>query len=86
MEENPFTTIVNVMNSAAKSASSPGWRLGTIKNISPLQIETRGLKIGPAGLFVCPLVLTDAAVGDSVVILPNEDEQELYIICKVVKA
>lgn len=84
MEENPYSAMVTAMRNAAKAERPPGWSLGVVKSISPLRVETGGLIVGPAGLFASPEVLTGTVEGDSVVILPSGDRQELYLICKVV--
>ena len=84
MEENPYVAMIAAMRTAARTEQAPGWGLGVIKSVSPLRVETGGLVVGPAGLFASPEGLSSAMTGDSVVILPSSDRQELYLICKVV--
>lgn len=83
MEGNPYVELVNILKENAQESYPVAYRFGIVKSIDPLKVETSGTDQGSADLLRSNTVV-GLNVGDSVLLLPIEDQQKFIILCKVV--
>jgi len=83
MEGNPYVELVNTLRKDVQENYPVAYRFGTVKSINPLRIETGGTIQENFDLLRSNTVV-DLNIGDSVLLLPVEDQQRFIILCKVV--
>lgn len=83
MEGNPFVELVKTFRDDAKAQTPVAYRFGKVVNEDPLKIETSGTIQEKFDLLRSNTVI-DLKKGDSVLLLPIEDQQKFIILCKVV--
>lgn len=82
MEDNPFSTIINVIREDNRAQTPVTYRLGTV--ITAETVEVAGNMQGKDALLKNSLI-SDFEVGDRLLMIPIEDEQRYIILCKVVE-
>lgn len=83
LEGNPYSHLVKEIQKLSQGQQTERFRFGTVVNIDPLRIETSGT-IQTSKDLLRSNTVTNLYKGDSVLLLPIEDEQRFIIICKVV--
>jgi hypothetical protein len=83
MEGNPYTDLIKAIREDVKAQTPVVYRFGTVVSENPLKIETSGTVQESFDLLRSNTVV-DLKKGDSVLLLPIEDQQRFIILCKVV--
>jgi hypothetical protein len=83
MENNPFSGIVNTIREDSRTQMPIGHRLGTVISTLPLTVEVAGITQDEEA-FMKNDAITNFEVGDSLFLVPIDDEQRYIIICRVV--
>lgn len=83
MEGNPYIEMVNALRKDSQDRNQVAYRFGTVTNVDPLRIETSGTIQESFDLLRSNAVV-GLEKGDSVLLLPIEDQQKFIILCKVV--
>lgn len=83
MEGNPYIELINTLRKDAQERNTVYYRFGTVVNVNPLRIETSGTVQESFDLLRSNVVV-GFEKGDSVLLLPIEDQQRFIILCKVV--
>jgi hypothetical protein len=83
MENNPFTTMVQAIRDDNKTPAA--YRIGTVKSISPLEVDVAGTIQDHDSLLKNEMIIT-FEFGDRLLLIPIDDEQRYIILCKVVDA
>jgi len=83
LQNNPFTSLVNVIRDDNKRQIPAYYRLGTVLSVNPLIIDVAGNSQDKDELLKNELI-SNLEVGDNVLLMPIEDEQKYIILCKVV--
>jgi len=83
MEGNPFVELVKSIREDILAQMPVAYRFGTVVSENPLKIETSGTIQERFDLLRSNTVV-DLKKGDSVLLLPIEDQQKFIILCKVV--
>lgn len=85
MEGNPYTELIKNIREDVREQTPVTYRFGKVVSTSPLKIETSGTIQESFDLLRSNTVINLEA-GDSVLLLPIEDQQRFIILCKVVGA
>lgn len=85
MEGNPYTELIQSIRNDIKEQTPVAYRFGKVVSANPLKIETSGTIQDSFDLLRSNTVI-DLEAGDSVLLLPIEDQQRFIILCKVVGA
>lgn len=56
-QDNPYSTILNIIRADARENTSAPWRLGAVVSVSPLVVELAGIPLTGQDLLVNPLLL-----------------------------
>ncbi|MFZ7103366.1 MAG: DUF2577 family protein [Peptococcaceae bacterium] len=83
MEGNPYAELVKNIREDLKAQTPVAYCFGTVVNIDPLKIEVSGTVQESFDLLRSNIVV-GLNKGDSVLLLPIEDQQRFIILCKVV--
>lgn len=85
MQDNPYSSILNLFRKDNAGRSVASWRTGVIRSLSPLSVELSGNTLSGSELQYNPQILSGGLyVGDTVVLLQSGDGQQYIILCKVV--
>lgn len=83
MEGNPYVELVKEIKNTAREQTPVAYRFGTVVSVEPLKVETSGTVQERFDLLRSNNVV-GLAKGDSVLLLPIEEQQRFIILCKVV--
>jgi hypothetical protein len=83
MEGNPYAELINDIRADIKNLIPVVSRFGTVISTDPLKIETGGTVQEKSDLMKNSAIASFTN-GDSVLLLPIEDQQRFIILCKVV--
>jgi hypothetical protein len=83
MENNPFSGIVNAIREDSRTLIPIGHRLGTVISTVPFTVDVASITQDEEA-FLKNGAITNFEVGDSLFLVPIDDEQRYIIICKVV--
>lgn len=83
LANNPFASVIK--NIKEENKKPVIYRIGTVVSVNPLIVEVAGIN-QEADALMKNQALTTFMVGDSLLLMPIEDEQRHIIICKVVHA
>lgn len=84
MEDNPFSSLVRGIREEARKQVPVYFRLGDVITPAPLKVNV-AQTIQDKDTLLKNSSLTEFDAGDTVLLMPIEDEQRYIIICKVVK-
>jgi len=83
LTNNPFASVIK--NIKEENKLPVIYRIGTVVSAEPLIVEVAGIN-QEADALLKNDALKSFAIGDSLLLIPIEDEQRYIIICKVVPA
>jgi hypothetical protein len=83
MEDNPYPKLLQIIRTQAGDQIPATFRFGTVKSVSPLKVEVSETVQTAADL------LKNAAIGelhsgDSILLIPFEEDQRFIMLCKLV--
>lgn len=85
MQDNPYSSILNLFREDNDDRSVAAWRTGIIRGLSPLSVELSGNTLSGSELQYNPQILNgELYAGDTVILLQSGDGQQYIILCKVV--
>ncbi len=85
MEDNPFSKMVEIMKHSGKSQIPAFYRFGKVISINPLKVDVSGnIQNSNDLLKNDTLIDININVGDTLFLIPIENEQRYYIVGKVV--
>lgn len=83
MDNNPFSNIVDIIRKDNKSQIHDHYRIGNVISIDPLRVDVAGA-IQDKDSLIKNSEITSFQSGESLLLIPIEDEQRYIIVCKVV--
>lgn len=83
MNDNPFSSLVEVIRCDNKAAIPVNYRFGTVISVEPLIIDVAGTVQDRASLYKND-ALKSFEIGERLLLIPIYDEQYYIIVCKVV--
>ena len=83
MENNPFVSFVSRIRQDTQENQPILCRFGRVMHTNPLEVETEGITLSGSEL-VKSSHLTSFEAGDTLLLLPIENEQRHIILVKVV--
>ena len=83
MEDNPFSSLVRGIREEAKAQVPTYVRLGEVITAAPLTVNV-AQTIQDGNSLLKDSTLTSFRAGETLLLIPIEDEQRYIIICKVV--
>ena len=83
MEDNPFSSMVKGIREEAKKQLPTFFRLGEVITAAPLTVNV-AQTIQEKDSLLKSNQLTSFTAGETLLLIPIEDEQRYIIICKVV--
>jgi len=83
MEGNPYAVLLQTLRKDADARIPVSFRFGTVITADPLRIEVAGT-VQEAEDLIKNAALSEFAVGDSLLLVPIENEQRYIILCRVV--
>ena len=83
MEDNPFSSLIKTIGKVSKGQIPATFRFGTVITDNPIKLDVAGTIQDKSSVLKNSLI--DGLVeGDTVLMVPVEDEQRYIILCKVV--
>ena len=83
MEDNPYSKFIRLIRSQADDRIPVSFRFGTVLSANPLKVDV-GSTIQTADDLVKSESVSELKSGDSVLVIPLEEDQRFLILCKVV--
>lgn len=83
MEDNPYQKLLQMVREQAGGQIPVTFRFGTVISASPLKVEVSNTTQTGADLLKNQAIGT-LNNGDSVLLVPFEDDQKFIVLCKVV--
>ncbi len=83
MEDNPYSKFFELIKTQAVSQIPITFRFGTVVSTTPLKIEVSNTVQTAADLLKSDSI-HELRRGDSVLLIPFEEDQRFIILCKVV--
>lgn len=85
VEDNPYIKLIKRINKENKSSYPTMYRFGRVMSINPLKIDVENLMLEKDD-FLKNSNITIFYIGDTLLLIPIEDEQRYVIVAKVVDA
>lgn len=85
MEDNPYIKLIKRIKAENESTYPTTYRLGTVRSIDPLKIEVDNLTLDKED-FLKNSIISSFYQGETLLLIPIEDEQRYIIVAKVVDA
>lgn len=83
MEDNPYTKLLSLVKEQAAEQIPITFRFGNVMSVTPLKVEVSSTVQSAQDLLKGDS-LGELHAGDSVLMIPLEENQRFLILCKVV--
>ena len=83
MQENPYSGILGLISSRAKGQIPATFMFGEVKQANPLTVTVSDTDQSGSDLMK-NTVIGELKAGDTVLLIPMENNQKFIVLCKVV--
>lgn len=83
MEGNPYVELLSRLREDTREQIPTYYRFGRVISVNPFRVEAGGIILGSADLLKNKDIY-NLETGDSVLLLPIDDQQRFIMLCKVV--
>ncbi len=83
MEDNPYTTFLNIIRDQSDGQIPVAFRFGTVKSVSPLKVEVSDT-IQAGDDLLKNNDIGELHTGDGVLLVPFDNDQKFIVLCRVV--
>ena len=83
MKENPYSAILKMVRRQAENQIPVTFRFGVIRCANPLAISVSGTEQSKTDLLM-NAAIGELKIGDNVLLIPINGDQQFIVLCKVV--
>jgi len=83
LEDNPYTTFLKIIRNQSDGRMPIAFRFGTVKSASPLKVEVSDT-IQAGDDLLKNNAIGELHSGDSVLLVPFDNDQKFIVLCRVV--